>query len=1060
MKKKLSRLFYSKEKDYWMKLLFLCFSLLMTLSISAQQQISLSGNVKDTSGEPIIGASVKVVGSTIGTITDLDGNFVLQVPSQSTIEVTYMGYLSQTIPVNGRRSISVALEEDTKSLDEVVVIGYGTVKKRDLTGAVSSVKSEDIVLNPGSNPMEALQGKVAGLDITRESGQAGSGIKMQVRGNRSIKMDEKENALESDNYKSSNPLFIIDGMPGDYATLNPNDIESIEVLKDASSTAVYGSDGANGIVIITTKSGKAGKAKVDFNAYFGVNGWATLPTMRSGDSYLQGLRDAYKATGNWNSTADDEKLFSSAAAYQAHLAGKYLNWPDLLLQNNLTQNYSVAVSGGTEKTKAYFSLNFSDEEGQLEGDNYKVYSTNVRVDHSIQKWIRTGVNVQGSYVHRNRAYGKLINMLRAVPLGEAYDENGNINKNPVVGDDSMISLLLNNQSGVYKDQNQNLKLYVNPYLEITPMNGLTFTTRLGGALQYSRNNYFQGQGSYQYYNTSGSSATGTNSSVYAQVTDKRDYDYKWENILSYNFDINKDHNFTVTGVTSWEHKRYDFTRLYQDNIADNKYLWHNIDTSNGRGWTSYEMRKKMAFIGRVNYSYKGKYLFAASVRHEGDSRLADGNKWHTFPAVSGAWRISDESFMEASRTWLDDLKIRLGYGITGTAKIAPYTSNANLLNGNYTIGGESVQTNYFSQNYANSNLTWEKSHNTNLGFDLTVLNGRVNLATDLYLTNTDGVILKREIPVVNGAYNASTKYYTNVNLCETRNTGLEIALNTRNIATSDFKWNSSVTFAWNKEKITKLTQGATERIVNGDYALVKGHAVYSYYQYKKTGIWQKGEAADAAVFNMAPGDIKIDVPGMHKESDGKWYRIDEKTGNKTYYDASNTYAIGDEDKQIIGKNSPDWTLGFKNTFIYKDFDLSIFTYARWGQMVDYDLLGFYDPTGEGNFPTYFNYWTEDNPSNDFPAANSSRAITNYTASSSLNYVDGSFFKIKNITLGYTLPSDIARKAGMERCRIYGTITNPYIYAKSHLLKDYDPEMNGELNYPSTRQLVFGVNVTF
>lgn len=1014
-----------------------------------QQAQTIRGHVIDEHGEALIGVSVLAKGTAAGTITDMNGNFSFAFPSNAKVlEVSYVGYLTQMVTVGNKTQLTIQLQPDTQALEEVVVIGYGTVKKRDLIGAVTSVKSEDITLNPGSNPMQALQGKVAGLDITRESGQPGAEIKMQLRGNRSFTA-------------KGDPTFIIDGMPGDYATLNPNDIESIEVLKDASSTAIYGSAGSNGVVIITTKSGNAGKTKVDFNAYAGVNGWSKTPKMRSGESYIQGLRDANIATGNWSSTADDERLFSSSEAYQAHQDGKYLDWADLLMQNSLTQNYSVGISGGTEKTKAYLSLNFSDEKGQYKSDDYKVYSTNIRVDHKIKNWISIGTNMQASYVHRNKAYAKLVNALTAVPLGEAYDADGNVNINPVVGDGNTINLLLNEQSGVYKNQNQNFKLYFNPYIQIEPLKGLTILSRIGATLSYARTNYFQGTESYQYYIASGANAQGTNSSVYAEVTDKRNYNYKWENVITYNFQINNDHDFTLTGVTTWNHNRYDETYAKQDHITSNKYLWHNMkggDTTTA--WTSYNMSKGMGLIGRLNYSYLGRYLFSASVRQDGSSRLAKGNRWDTFPAVSAGWRISDEKFMENTSNWLNNLKLRVGYGVTGTAAIDPYTSSANLEQGQYTLGGESYTTYLFSENYTNYNLGWEKSYNTNIGLDAGFLNNRIDLTADFYVTKTDGVIWQRNLPVVNGAYNATKYYYTNLNICETKNTGLELALNTRNIRTKDFSWNSSVTFAWNKEKILSLTDGTANNITNGDYALSIGHAVNSYFTNKKIGIWQLGEEADAAVFGMKPGDIKINVPEMYRESTGKWYKIDEETGDKVYYDADNTYTISADDNQVIGKNSPDWTLGFQNTITWKDFDLSVFMYMRWGQMIKYELLGYYDPKGVGNFPEYFNYWSETNPSNDFPGINSSMRINDYIGYSTLNYVNGSFLKIKNITLGYTVPQKYLKKANIGKCRFYGTITNPFIFAKSHLLKDYDPEMNGKLDYPLTKQLVFGVNISF
>lgn len=1017
---------------------------------SVMQGRVVTGQILDELGEPMIGVSVLVKGTTVGTITDFDGNYTLDVPAgKNILVISYIGYKTKEVTIGKNNQMNIKMDPDTQALDEVVVIGYGAVKKRDLTGAVVSVKSEEITKNPGSNPMEALQGKVAGLDITRTSGQAGEGVKMQLRGTRSFTA-------------SGDPTFIIDGMPGDYSTLNPNDIESIEVLKDASSTAVYGAAGANGVVIITTKSGKAGKTNVNFNAYAGFNGWSKTPKMRSGESYIQGLRDANKATGNWNSAADDERIFASPEAYQAHLNGDYIDWADELMQNGYTQNYSLSVSGGTEKTKGYISLNFSDEKGQYTGDNYKVYSTNIRIDHTVRDWLKIGANMQGSYVHRNKAYAKLETALSAEPLGKIKDENGNFNVEPVIGS-TMINLLLNTQSGVYKNQDQNFKLYMNPYIELTPIKGLSVISRLGATLNYSRNNYFQGQGSYQYYYSSGPASKGTNDNVYATITNKRNYNYKWENIITYNFKVKDVHDITVTGVTSWEHNQYDEAYMKQTNIENNRYMWHNMDvgSKNSSNSSLYNMSKGMGFVGRVNYSYMGKYLFSASVRHDGSSRLNPENRWDTFPAFSLGWRMSDEKFMAGTQNWLSNLKLRVGYGVTGTAAIDPYTSIASLDYFGMALGGELQNVYSFSKNYTNPDLAWEKSYNTNVGVDASFLNGRIDFTGDFYITKTKGVIWSRNLPVTNGAFSPTEYYFVNQNICETKNTGVEFAINTRNIETKDFKWNSTVTFTYNKEKILSLIDGTSDNISNGNtgYSLSKGHPVNSFYHYKLDGVWQLGEEKDAAVFGAKPGDLKINIPGMEREAEGKYYKVNDN-GEKTYYDSTNKYTPSNKDYQVLGHNAPDWTMGFQNTFTYKNFDLSVFMYMRWGQMIKYNMLGRYDPSGVRNFPEYFNYWTETNPSNDFPAIYANRSLTNYVGSAALSYVDGSFFKIKNITLGYTLPTNWLQKAGIGKCRFYATITNPLVVAKSHLLKDYDPEMNGSLNYPLTKQMVFGVNLSF
>ena len=731
----------------------------------------VTGVVLDENGEPMIGVSVLEEGTKVGVATDFDGQFTLNVRPGATLHFSYIGYKPQSVKVDGRSSIEVTMELDSNVLDEVVAIGYGTIKKRDLTGAVASVKNEDITLSPTSNAMDALQGKVAGLDITRASGQAGATPSVQLRGNRSFTA-------------SGTPTYIIDGMPGDINTINPNDIESIEVLKDASSTAIYGSSGANGIIIVTTKSGKEGKTTVNFNAYVGVNGWSTVPKVYNSRGFYELRKQAITAGGG--PTDPTDILGSAALAYQgaldlnpnltvdSWLGANSIDWTDALLKTGVTQNYSVSVSGGTEKTKAYFSLNFSDEEGQYSNDNNKIYSTNIRIDHKVRSWLDLGVNLQGSYTYRNSAYAKLDRMLTQSPIGSLYDEEGNVNRTPVAGSQDA-SLLLNNKSN-YRNNYQQTRIYLNPYIRVSPFKGFSWESRLNATLHYNTHNYFQGEGSYNYYADSQSTTVeGTNAHVKAYVDQDNYANYKWENILTYNFILNRDHNFTLTGVTSWNHNRMSGIYGEGTNLSSNSYLWHNLsenkaNIANTLAKSEYVMSKGLGFVGRINYSFAGKYLASVSVRHDGSSRLADGNRWDTFPAFSLGWRISDEPFMSKLRgSWLDNLKLRVGYGVTGTASIAPYSSFSSLIPGMTILGGGLADTSYFTENIANLSLTWEKSKSWNFGLDASVLNGRIDLTADYYRTKTEGVIYSRLLPVNNGSFNASTQYKTNVNICETLN---------------------------------------------------------------------------------------------------------------------------------------------------------------------------------------------------------------------------------------------------------------------------------------------------
>lgn len=1023
--------------------------------LSAQQTSAtqrVSGTIVDENGDPMIGVSVLEEGTKAGVATDLDGKFTLNVRSNATLLVSYIGYKTQSIKLNGRTSVSITMQPDDNVLDDVVVVGFGAVKKRDLTGAVSSVKSDVITLTPSSNPMAALQGRVSGLDITQTSGQPGAGLNIQLRGNRSISAD-------------GTPLFIIDGMPGDYATLNPNDIESIEVLKDASSTAVYGSEGSNGVIIITTKKGQEGQMRVNFDAYVGINGWSTTPTMTSPAENIRTRELAYKYGGVVAPNDTDLDAYKEALA-----AGQTIDWVDELLGTGITQNYSLSMSGGTERTQAYFSLNYNENKGQYENDTYKVYSSSIRINTKLNNWLQGGVHVQASYTDRNASSSHLSDGLRSDPFGTLYDENGNLNPFPLISSANVVNLLLDNNQEAYRNNKSNLRLYVQPYLRINPLKGLTLESRMSGNFNYSTSNVYQGYGSYNFWRTAGVAALDApkenyKTMTYAQITNSRSWGYTWENILTYNFKLGDIHDFTLTGVTSWSSSENDNSNAYANSIPSNTMYWTNLGKAEdpkpqvGSGYT---MHKRMGYVGRINYTLMGKYLFSASVRRDGDSVLAGDRHWATFPAVSAGWRISDESFMESTRDWMNNLKLRVGYGETGAAGLSPYASWSLLSTGQMGLGGVITNTAYFPATLTNAGLTWERSKSWNIGLDLGLLNNRIDLAAEYYITNTDDVIWNQSIPITNGGFNSSTVFNINRNMATTRNKGFELTLTTHNFDTKDFTWTSTFTFSTNKEEVTSLGAGAAEYVSNGDYTLHLGDPIHSYRQLKFAGIWQLGQEADAAAFGARPGDIRVDIPNMHRESEGVWVKtFTDEDGNVTTqtYNAENPYAINDDDRVIIGHNTPDWQLGFQNTFTWKNFDLSVYMMWRQGQMFRYEPIGWYTGHG-GSFPEHFNYWTPENPSNDFPALDSTREWQKAPGNESIYWVDGSFFKIKNITLGYTLPKSACSKIGINNVRVYGTITNPLVHANNDILEGYDPEQNGSFNNPLTRQLVFGANVTF
>lgn len=1037
----------------------------------------VTGKIINDKNEPLAGATVSIKGTQQSVITDRNGSFIIDAVKGNVLVISSVGYREMEVTVGDEgTAVNVTLELIDRSLDEVVIIGYGATKRRDLTGSIVSVKPKEITARPGPNPMESLQGRVAGLDITRSSGQPGAGVNIELRGTRSFTA-------------SGTPLFIINGLPGDYATLNPYDIESIEVLKDASSTAVYGSAGSNGVIIITTKSAKAGKMNIDFNTYYGYNGWSITPKMRSGDAYLQTKRDAYKyvydaATSKWVTTgalwqspADDEAIFGTQR-YQTFQQGSFVDWADLFLRDNAsTSNYSIGISGGNDKTKGYISFNYTDENGQYRGDQYKLFATTMRLDHQVKKWITIGTSIQGSYVDRDKAQDKLENVLVTDPLVKPYNPDGTLNTN--LGN-NVYNLLLDYQPGVYGNVDNNLKLFFNPYIEIKPMKGLTFLSRIGVQLSYSNTYRFDGIGSVNYTYTNAGIAK-------ARINQNRSHGYQWENILTYNYKW-KDHDFTFTGVTSWFDVQNFNTEMNQSNIVSNNFKWYKFTgDANTTTTSSYTMAKTMGLLARINYSYSGKYLFSASVRRDGSSVLYEDNRWNNFPAASVGWRISEEKFMDGTKGWLNNLKLRAGWGITGSAKIDPYSSVSIVESLNMSLGGITQAIYRNSQFLTNPNLGWEKSYNTNIGVEATLFKNRIDLTAEYYTTKTKGVIFSVTSPIINGTYRPGSQYQTNLNVCETMNKGFELTLNTRNVVTKDFEWTTNLAFSTNKEEILKLTGPTANNIANivaganGTYSLTLGEAVNSWRNYKLDGVWQIGEEADAIVFGRRPGDLKVNVPGMTRLEQGVY--VKEVNGVKTYYytnlanaqkynpaltAATATYTYSANDHQVLGHNTPNWSLGFQNGFRYKNFELTVYAYFRWGQMINYNMLGWYQPNGfatnaspSRTIPEYFNYWTPTNPSNDFPMMHYQSSSSTIAGFSGLTYVDGSFFKIKNITLAYAFPSTgLLKKAAIQRLRVYATVTNPLIIARSHLIKDYDPEMNGVLDYPLTKQVVAGLNLTF
>ena len=994
-------------------------------TVSGQAQ-EVKGKVTTASGDPIPGATIVVKGTTNGVISDAGGSFAIgNIRVGDVLVVSFVGMISQEVVYQGGNQLDVRLEEETIGIEEVVAIGYGTVKKRDLTGSVASVKSDDITRIPTFNAMEALQGQVTGVDVTRESGKAGSDVEIRIRGNRSIN-------------GSNSPLIIIDGMQGgSYTDIAPEDIESIEVLKDASSTAIYGSQGANGVIIITTKKGKVGETKVSYSGYYGVNGWAQYPDMLTGEDFLNVRREAYRANGSWSSPADDVAIFSSTE-WEAIQNGDYTNWVDEVMHNGIQQSHQITATMGNEKATSYLSAGYYNEKGSFADDEMKRYSIRMNADYKMYEFLKLGATAQVTHYNTDvRASNVLWRAATNSPLGKAYDDDGNVILFPL-GTSFRVSPLADEADDNVAAYNElNTNVIANGYLVFTPIEGLSFRSNLGTNLKFTRDGEYAAANSIDragQYSTSISSITASNTRYYS-----------WDNILNYTKDLGE-HTFGATALTSWTKSTYDEVYAYGEGQLVPEQLFYSLGANNRDSYniaSGFTGSQTLSFAGRINYSYGDRYLLTISSRWDGASRLSE--QWAMFPSVAGAWRISEEAFMNDTKNWLSNAKLRVSWGKTGNSGISEYGTQSGV-SAHTDAGFQEQGYTYYTFNtvIGNKDLGWEISKSVDLGIDLGLWDNRLSIVFDYYNTKTDDILMLRSLPTSMGSGN-NTPFQTYQNIGSSRNKGIELAINSVNYDTKDFKWNTNFTFSKNNEEITSLIDG--QNIYDGQRkehnSLILGAPIKSYYTFDRLGIWETSEAAEAATYfkdaaktqPFQPGDIKLrDINGDHV--------ID-----------------GVNDVTYIGSKTPDWVAGINNSFYFKGIDFSFYLTARWGQLLESDFTGAFDPKGDTNFPDYFKYWTPETTGADFPRPNNGEFF-NYVGYQSYWFADGSYVKLKNVTLGYTFPDRWMKSASISNLRLYVTGANLLTFNKNSLIKHYDPERGGAATDPLTRQFVFGVNVNF
>ncbi len=1045
-KRRLKRPSFCTQKLLVMVLFLLCASFSFA-------QNKLTGNIVDAIGEPIIGASVVVEGvSGAGAVSDLDGNFTLNnVPSNGTITVSYIGFVTQKINVGGRSHIKITLQEDNQSLEELVVVGYGVQRKSDVTGALAHLGSEELTQMPVSNALEAMQGKAAGVDITN-SQRPGSVGSITIRGSRSI------NA-------SNDPLYVVDGMViqnGGIDNLNPQDIESIEVLKDASATAIYGSRGANGVVLVTTKKGKEGRLTLNYSGTVTFSKLSAVTEYMDAAEWLQYARQAKYNNNAYNSSLDengyvipnyaaDQNAFGSVAAswanidqawvngaYDPSLVGSY-DWMGHATQTGITHEHTLSASGGTDKFKGYGSFGYLDQEGTQPGQGYSRFTANSSVEFTPLDYFTMGMTMNASYAHQDYGYnfsksvtgaGDYYGALRGMlPWAEPYDENGDYIRLPN-GDINIINPI--NELQYNTNQRRTFRINGSVYANVDfgkiwkPLEGLSYRFQFGPELRY----YNLGVANA----ADGINGDGNNK---AQVSNTSNRSWTLDNLIYYNKTIAEDHHIGVTLMQSASKYHQDSSNMTATNVATADELWYNLSSSSslsafGSGLTESQMA---SYMGRVNYNYKDRYLLTASIRWDGSSVLAEGHKWASFPSLALAWRIDQEKFM-SKLPWISQLKLRLGYGVTGNSAISAYATKGAIQSLYYNWGGGESVIGYVPSDpsaktpnsMANQELGWERTTQYNLGVDFGFLDNRISGSFDIYRTNTNDLLMAMSIPSLTGY----TSTYANVG--KTTGWGIDLQLSAIPVKTKDFQWNTTLTWSMDRDEIKELANGVTEDVNNKWFV---GQPISVYYDYVYDGIWKTDEAKEAAVYGRKPGQIKV-----------------KDLNEDDAIDATN-------DRQIVGTSRPDWSGGWTNTFTYKNFELSAFIVARWGFTVPYGSA-----TLDGRFMMRkLDYWVQGSNEDAAYYAPGSNGEAADTYASSMNYQDGSYIKMRNISLGYNFTAKQLKPLGLNSLKIYVQAQNPFsIYkATDYLDTDLVNYSNNTTSYASEvtiKSWVIGLNIGF
>ena len=1021
---------------------------------SAFAQSSIKGKVLDSKGEAIIGASVVVPGTTIGVVTDVDGDFEIRVAPGTALEVSCIGYITKR--VNAAANMTVSLDDDSLLLEEAVAVGYGTMRKSDVTGALVSVSSEELTQRPTNNVFEALQGHAAGVDI-RTNERPGEVGGVYIRGQRSLSA-------------SSTPLYVVDGIPmqsGSIDNINPQDIESIEILKDASSTAIYGSRGANGVILVTTKRGNKGEVHVSYAGSFTYETIKDKATWMTAGEYINWRRTAYYNLNPSvypspdNPTQDnDYAIFNGGGdpyAWRNIMKGwaggtwdgskvETTDWMSLILKPSITHEHTVSASGGSDKFQSYMSLGYLSNEGTIHGQDYQRFTLKSANDFQPFKWLSLGLSINASYSAQNyglsgagnfqggsqsSAYGVAT---QGYPYAVPFDDDGNRIEFPG-GDDRIKNVYgeWDYQTDLRKVMRATGSLYAQFNIGEfwAPLKGLSFRINFGPDFRYNDRGLYVAKQSFN--------RAGTNYALNSKTTN---FSWTLDEIISYNRQFGK-HNVGLTLLHSADARDYRESSMDAENLPIESALWNNMGSvSDLRGFgTDLTQQQMESYMARINYSYDNRYLITASVRRDGSSVLAEGHQWATFPSVALGWRIDQEPFMQNVR-WINQLKLRAGWGVSGTSAIAPYQTKGDIVSLFYPFGSnvtegytlyDSMHSDRDARNLAmaNKGLGWEKTMQYNVGLDFNFLNGRIGGVIDAYKSFTYDLLMTQALPAILGY----TRTYNNIG--KTENIGVDITLNLVPVRTRDWEWTIDINTAYTKNTITELANGQTEDLNNNWFV---GYSIGSVYGYKSNGIWQASDAAEMAKYNANGNKFQ---PGMARPADLD--NAKDADGNPIYKIDANY------DRTIIGCTMPRWTFGFNTALSWKNWTLAAQLYGRFRYISGSDA-----PWVGGRYNVRkYDYWTETNTGAKYTKPIFSEAGADEYYQTVDNWMDRSFLKIRNISLGYTFPNAILKNTGISALCLYIQARNLGSIFNGSEVRDMD---TGQTYY--NRGFTFGANVTF